>query len=43
VILGCTELPLIELPKKFGETLRLIDPTVVLARACVAASRVTAN
>ncbi|MDP1668412.1 aspartate/glutamate racemase family protein [Phaeovulum sp.] len=39
VILGCTELPLIELPERLGEATRLIDPTVVLARACVAASR----
>ncbi len=36
VILGCTELPLIELPPEAQAALPLVDPTHVLAAACVA-------
>lgn len=36
VILGCTELPLIELPTEAQAALPLVDPTSVLAASCVA-------
>jgi aspartate racemase len=36
VILGCTELPLIELPAAVRTVLPLVDPTNVLAASCVA-------
>ena len=39
-ILGCTELPLIRLPEAIASRLPLIDPTEVLARACVAVAAV---
>lgn len=35
IILGCTELPLIELPVKISENVILLDPTEILARRCV--------
>ena len=41
VILGCTELPLVSLPKGFQNPERLIDPTLVLATSCIAISRAT--
>lgn len=37
-ILGCTELPLIELSDGFDLEIPLLDPTAVLAQACVAAA-----
>ncbi len=36
VILGCTELPLVELEAKVRESMVLIDPTEILAARCVA-------
>ncbi|WP_417285540.1 amino acid racemase [Cobetia marina] len=36
VILGCTELPLIELPKALRERVALLDPSEILARCCIA-------
>jgi aspartate racemase len=35
VVLGCTELPLIQLPTSVTNSIRLIDPTKVLAERCV--------
>ena len=39
VILGCTELPLIELADEAKAGLPLVDPTLVLAASCVALAR----
>ncbi|MBT0960820.1 aspartate/glutamate racemase family protein [Denitromonas sp. IR12] len=36
IVLGCTELPLIELTNIDAQRLPLIDPTAILARCCVA-------
>jgi aspartate racemase len=41
IILGCTELPLIKLPEHISQQARLFDPTMILAKKCVAISRST--
>ncbi|SFS51314.1 aspartate racemase [Sulfitobacter marinus] len=38
IILGCTELPLIELDDDLARSMRLIDPTQVLASKCISTS-----
>jgi aspartate racemase len=43
IILGCTELPLISLPKTVQNPEHLIDPTLVLATSCIAISRATVS
>jgi aspartate racemase len=39
IILACTELPLIQLPKEITQSIRLIDPTEVLANKCITLSK----
>ena len=35
IILGCTELPLIEIAPDIRQSVALLDPTEILARRCV--------